>query len=58
MGIVCMMKGQVMMRKHHMERVPAAVGLYTSSCLVMGRVRKTVYHCCATAVLFVVEALA
>jgi hypothetical protein len=52
---------QVLMRRHCMERVAAAVGLCTSSCLVLEEVGKTVYHhyyYSAPAVLFVVEALA
>ena len=37
LGIVCMVKGQVLVRGHRTEQEAAAVGLRTSSCLVWGR---------------------
>ena len=43
--ILCTVKGQMLVRRRRTEREDAAVGLRTSSCLVLEEeVAKTVYH--------------
>lgn len=59
LGIVCTVKGQVLMRRRCAAREAAAASLRTSSRLVLREVGKTVCHQYSpTVVVFVVEALA